>query len=64
MLKNENIPERIRANEARIIEKRKLYRKPYLEEMGDLRTVTLGPSLGPYEPSPGDMTHHEPLQGG
>lgn len=32
-----------------INEKRKVYVKPLLHEIGDLRTVTLGPSLGNFE---------------
>ena len=44
------------------IKKRKLYAKPHLEEIGDLRTMTLGPSPGQYESGPGDLTYKNDLE--
>jgi hypothetical protein len=61
MLKNENAPMKTGVSDTHTLQARKVYTKPHLEEIGDLRTTTLGPSNGPFEPSGGDMAHHEPL---
>ena len=34
---------------------RKLYAEPKLEELGDLRSMTLGPSIGAPQDSPGSF---------
>jgi len=49
MLSNENTPIRTENPTICTAEKRKLYTKPRLDEIGDLRTQTLGSSPGPME---------------
>ncbi len=63
MLNNENTPMEMKSILIRDIEKRKLYVKPRLEEMGDLRTLTLGSSPGGME-SGGIGGFHEPMETG
>jgi hypothetical protein len=62
MLNNEDTPMEAENLDVCTIKKRKLYAKPHLEEIGDLRTVTLGPSPGQYESGPGDLTYKNDLE--
>ena len=58
MLKNENTLKKTNDPDICPVEKRKLYTKPYLEEIGDLRTLTLGGSPGWDESGPsGDLMY-------
>ncbi len=63
MLNDKNTPMEMKSILICDIEKRKLYVKPRLEEMGDLRTLTLGSSPGGME-SGGTGGYHEPMEAG
>jgi hypothetical protein len=40
---------------------RKPYRKPHLRKLGDLRSLTLGPTFGRGESGSLDLTHKSPF---
>ncbi len=62
MSNNETISkEETKSPPSLIGKKRKVYTKPYLKDMGDLRTTTLGPSPGLFESGAGDSVYKNEL---